>query len=161
MGHRSSRHSARDTAEELAGRLEPLVVRARDEASEIVEHAGDLASRARAEAAPYAARVAAGTGELVAAAAPVVGSAVETVSGVLEDAAVRGGAAWDALRGERVGPPVAVRRWPWAVGAALAGAAAGAVAAYAVQRLRTQDAPDAVEPEQLQAVVDRPDGPIG
>ncbi len=158
MGHRSSRSSARDTAGELAGRLEPLVLRARDEAGEIASHAGDLALRARAEAAPLAARVAAGTGELVAAASPAVESAVETVTGVLEDAAVRGGAAWDALRGDRVGPPVAVRRWPWAVGAALAGAAAGAVAAYALSRVRTADAPDAVEPELLQAVVDRPEG---
>ena len=79
--------------------------------------------------------------------------------GVLEDAGVRGGAAWDALRGERVGPPVAVRRWPWAVAAAAAGAAAGVVAVSVIGRLRTSDAPDAVEPEQVQAVVDRPDAP--
>lgn len=46
------------------------------------------------------------------------------------------------------------RRWPWAIGAAVAGAAAGAGAALAVRRVLGQDAPDAQEPEQLLAVVD-------
>ena len=77
------------------------------------------------------------------------------VAAALEEARVRGGAAWDALRGERVGPPVAAPRWPVALTAALAGAAAGAAVAYALRRLRTQDAPDALEPEELVAVVDR------
>ena len=49
------------------------------------------------------------------------------------------------------------RRWPWALAATVAGAAAGAAVAYAVRRVEGQDRPDAVEPEQLQAVVDRPD----
>ena len=73
----------------------------------------------------------------------------------LDVARVRGGAAWDALRGERVGPPVAVRRWPVAVVAALAGAAAAAGVVMLLQRVRTQDAPDAIDPEQVEAVVDR------
>ena len=49
------------------------------------------------------------------------------------------------------------RRWPWAVAAVLAGAAAGAAVAYAAPRVQGQDGPGAVEPEQLQAVVDHPD----
>jgi hypothetical protein len=79
------------------------------------------------------------------------------VVAALEEARVRGGAAWDALRGERIGPPLAVRRWPIALGAALAGAAAGAAVAFALRHLLTQEAPDALEPEQLVAVVDRAD----
>jgi secreted protein with Ig-like and vWFA domain len=73
-----------------------------------------------------------------------------------EEAALRGGAAWDALRGERVGPPVAVARWPWAVAAALAGAAAGVAVAIAMRRISRPDAPDAQNPEDLEAVIDRP-----
>jgi len=80
----------------------------------------------------------------------------EAVRDVLSEAAVRGGAAWDALRGERVGPPVAVRRWPWALAAAAAGAAAAVVVVVVARRLRYTDAPDAVEPDQLEAVIDRP-----
>jgi hypothetical protein len=78
------------------------------------------------------------------------------VGAALAEARQRGGATWDALRGERV---VAVRRWPWALGAALAGAAAGVLVAVVVRRLTHHDAPGAQEPEQLQAVVDR--GPTG
>lgn len=84
------------------------------------------------------------------------GSEVAQVLGEVVDASlVRGGAALDALRGGRVGPPVAVRRWPWAVAAAVVGAAAGAAVAYVVGRVVGQDAPDAQEPEDVQAVVDR------
>jgi hypothetical protein len=49
------------------------------------------------------------------------------------------------------------RRWPWALAATVAGAAAGAAVAYAVRRVDGQDRPGAVDPEQLEAVVDRPD----
>jgi hypothetical protein len=80
----------------------------------------------------------------------------EKADAILSEAALRGGAAWDALRGERVGPPVAVPRWPWALAAALAGAAAGVAVAIAVRRLDRPDAPDAQEPEDLEAVIDRP-----
>ncbi len=73
----------------------------------------------------------------------------------LDEAVVRGTAAWEALRGEPVGPPAAHRRWPWAVAAAVAGAAAGVAVAVALSRLRTSDAPGAVDPEQVEAVVDR------
>ena len=79
------------------------------------------------------------------------------LAAVLDEARVRGGAAWDALRGERVGPPVARRRWPVALAAAAAGAAAGIAVAVALRRLRTGDAPGAQEPEELLAVVDRGD----
>lgn len=76
---------------------------------------------------------------------------------VLEAGISRGDAALTALRGERVGPPLAVRRWPWAVGAAVLGAAAGAGAALLVGRLLMgRDAPDAQDPADLEAVVDRP-----
>ena len=49
------------------------------------------------------------------------------------------------------------RRWPWALAATVAGAAAGGAVAHVVRRVQGQDRPGAVEPEQLQAVVDRPD----
>jgi hypothetical protein len=49
------------------------------------------------------------------------------------------------------------RRWPWALAATVAGAAAGTAVAYAVRRVVFHDRPGAVEPEQLRAVVDRPD----
>jgi hypothetical protein len=55
------------------------------------------------------------------------------------------------------GPSVPSRRWPWALAATAAGALAGACVAYAVRRVEGQDNPGAVEPEQLVAVVDRPD----
>ena len=80
------------------------------------------------------------------------------LTALLDEALVRGGAAWDALRGERVGPPVAHRRWPAALAAAAAGAAAGVAVAMVLRRLHG-DAPDAQEPEELQAVVDRGDVP--
>ena len=82
--------------------------------------------------------------------------ATADLEAALEEAAIRGGAAWDALRGERVGPPVAARRWPWALVAAIAGAVGGALVAVAVRRLSHPDAPDAQDPEDLQAVIDRP-----
>ncbi len=47
-----------------------------------------------------------------------------------------------------------VRRWPWAVGAAVLGATAGAAVALTVRRLVGRDAPDAQEPEHLRAVID-------
>jgi hypothetical protein len=49
------------------------------------------------------------------------------------------------------------RRWPWALAATVAGAAAGGAVAYAVRRVQGQDRPGAVEPEQVRAVVDRPE----
>lgn len=84
------------------------------------------------------------------------GQAADAAGAVLETTLVRGAAAVDSLRGGPVGPPIAVRRWPWAVAAAIAGAAAGAAVAQLVGRLLGQDAPDAQEPEDVQAVVDRP-----
>ena len=51
---------------------------------------------------------------------------------------------------------VALRRWPWALAAAVLGAAAGAGVALLARRLLGSEAPDAQEPEQVRAVVDRP-----
>ena len=79
---------------------------------------------------------------------PLVTSTAETVTGVLEDA---GGRRRELSVQDRV------RRWPWALGAALAGAVGGAAVAYVAGRLQGPDAPGAQEPEQLQAVVDRPE----
>jgi hypothetical protein len=73
---------------------------------------------------------------------------------VLEESRTRGAAAYDALRGGPVGPPLAVRRWPWAVGAALLGAAAGAGLVVLLRRVLGEDAPGAQEPEELEAVID-------
>src|SRR3954452_21885791 len=55
----------------------------------------------------------------------LLAEARERGGAALGEAAIRGSAAWDALRGERVGPPVAASRRPWALAAAAAGAAAG------------------------------------
>ena len=154
---------SRGTTDELAERARAEVVVLADRAAELAARARTEAApyveRARVEAAPYVERVQAETAVLVAAAAPLVGSAVETVTGVLEDAGTRGGAAWAALRSEEAAPAT-TRRWPWALGAALAGAAGGAAMALLAGRLRTEDAPDALEPDQVQAVVDRPDGVV-
>ncbi len=49
------------------------------------------------------------------------------------------------------------RRWPWVLGAAVVGAAVGKAVAAAARRLEGEDAPGAVEPSELRAVVDRPD----
>jgi len=68
------------------------------------------------------------------------------LDGVVEDGRDRAAALLAAQ------PPA--RRWPWAVGAAVLGAAAGAAVAVAVRRVVGQDAPDAQDPEQLRAVVD-------
>ena len=106
------------------------------------------ADRAGAVAGPLRDRVLDSAGELRGAAAPVVGEALE-----------RTGAAWGVLRGDRIGPPLAVRRWPWALGAALAGAAAGAVVAAMVRKVAPADAPGAQEPHELRAVVDSSDLP--
>jgi hypothetical protein len=73
-----------------------------------------------------------------------------------EEAALRGGAAWDALRGERVRPPAAASRWPWALAAALAGAAAGIAVAVTMRRIDRPEWPDAQDPDDLEAVIDRP-----
>ncbi len=117
------------------------------------------ASSAAAAAAGAAAGVAGAAGPAREGVAHVLEDLRSDASSVLDQALVRGGAAWDALRGEPVGPPAAHRRWPWAVVAAVAGAAAGVGVAYALARVRTSDAPDAVEPEQVQAVVDRSASP--
>lgn len=139
------------------------------EAKAAAARAGELAERAYAEAAPRVERAVATSVEVtrdvtrdvaVPAVASAVGTALDTVGEALETSRIRGGAAWDALRGGPVGPPVAVRRWPWAVAAAVLGAAAGAALAQLVGRvLLGRDAPDAQEPEDLQAVVDRPAPP--
>ena len=96
------------------------------------------------------ARVAAGgLGGALHDARTAVAAAQEILDGVLENARERGPAAVAVLAGRR--PP---RRWPWAVGAAVAGAAAGAGVALVVRRVLGQDAPGAQEPDQLVAVVD-------
>ena len=83
-------------------------------------------------------------------------SASDSLRRAAQTSRVRGGAARAALRGSRVGPPTAVRRWPWALAAAILGAAAGSGVAVLVRRLEGQDAPGAQDPSELEAVVDRP-----
>ena len=69
-----------------------------------------------------------------------------------------GAAARASLDGAGSRVPVHVgatpRRWPWAVAAAVLGAAAGAGAVLAARRVVGEDAPGAQEPEQLRAVID-------
>lgn len=76
------------------------------------------------------------------------------MASLLDDTLARTTGAYDALRGGPVGPPLAVRRWPWAALAAVVGAAAGAAVVVLVRRLAGQDAPGAQEPEELEAVID-------
>lgn len=132
----------------------PLVERLQDSAPGLTAAAGrtgssivELTERAREGAGPALANLTERAGPTGAAVAEALG-----------DARLRGSAAWDVLRGERVGPPVAVRRWPWAVGAAVAGAALGGVVAYLLGRVSPTDPPGAQEPHEVRAVVDRPPG---
>ena len=97
------------------------------------------------ESAPVAGGLA---GALQDARAAVV-QAQEVLDGVVEQAREHSPAAVALVSGRR--PP---RRWPWAVVAAVAGAAAGAGVALALQRVVGRDAPGALEPDQLVAVVD-------
>ena len=85
------------------------------------------------------------------------GQAAQVVGEAVDLSVLRSGAALDALRGGPVRPPVGVRRLPWALAAAVVGAAAGAATALLVRRVIGQDAPGAQAPEDLEAVVDRPD----
>ena len=87
----------------------------------------------------------------------IAGQAADVVGDVVDLSVLRSGAALDALRGGPVRPPVGVRRLPWALAAAVVGAAAGAATALLVRRVIGQDAPDAQAPEDLEAVVDRPE----
>jgi F0F1-type ATP synthase membrane subunit c/vacuolar-type H+-ATPase subunit K len=133
----------------------------REAAQRAAEHAqaaaasAGLAAGAAAEALGVAAGLAADRGrevvQVVRARASDLPSPV-VLEGVLEEAFDRGAEAWDVLRGRRTPPP----RWPWATGSALAGAALAVGVAVLVRRLRTQDAPGAQDPEQVQAVVDLP-----
>ncbi|MCW2613012.1 MAG: hypothetical protein JWN08_6, partial [Frankiales bacterium] len=113
MGRTSKRDRAgravSGAAVAAADRAGELSHRAREGAGPLYDRVVDSAGELAARTGPLVERVSGSASELAVAAAPVVGSAVETVSGVLEDALERGGAAWDALRGDRVGPPVAVR----------------------------------------------------
>ena len=78
---------------------------------------------------------------------------------VVGEGRVRGRGAVRALRGGPVGPPLAGRRWPWAVLAGALGAVSGAATVLVLRRVIGQDAPDAQEPLQLIALVDR--APVG
>ena len=73
----------------------------------------------------------------------------EVLEGVVEDGRERALSVFG-----RTPPPPKRSRLPWAAGAVVAGAAAGAAVAFAVRRLVGQDAPGAQEPDQLRAVVD-------
>ena len=82
-------------------------------------------------------------------------SIVANAGVLLAQSGTRASAAYDALRGGPVGPPPAVRRWPWAALAAVLGALAGAAVVLVARRVVGADAPGSQEPEQLRAVVDR------
>ena len=125
---------------------------------DVTDGARELVVRVRSSAEPVAHDVAEGTRDLsvraLAAAEPVADRVVERVGDALDTSLTRGGAALLALRGGPIGPPLGRRRWPWALGAALLGAAAGAAVAVVVSRLVPSDAPDAQDPEDVEAVVD-------
>ncbi len=155
------RKASRSTSEELVVRAAELAVRAWAGAAPYVERArveaAPLVQRARVEAEPLVARVQVELAWILTAAAPLVEQAVETLTVALEDAGQRGGAAWAALTQVVEPEPVEVRRWPWALGAAVAGAAAGTAVAFAMEQVRPPDAPGALDPAEVQAVVDRPE----
>lgn len=67
---------------------------------------------------------------------------------------IRTTGAYDALRGGPVGPPLAVRRWPWAVAGALSGAGVAVGLVLVVRAVLGRDAPDAQAPEDVEAVID-------
>jgi len=95
-----------------------------------------------------------GAGGALADARAAASQLTEVLEGVVEDARGRGVEVVDALAGRRP-----ARRWPWAIGAAVAGAAAGAGVALAVRGVLGHDAPGAQDPSELVAVVDlRPVG---
>jgi hypothetical protein len=154
--------AATSTAAVAAGTAAARAAEAVQRAGSALEHRGTASAPAVGSAVGQAVDAAvegAGTARTVAeriggAALGAAGGLVSTVHGIVEEPTVRGGAALDALRGVPVGPPAARRRWPWAVGAALTGAAAGAVVAALIRRLSTTDAPGAQEPHELRAVVD-------
>lgn len=73
----------------------------------------------------------------------------EVLEGVLEDARSR-----SAEAARVVAEQQQAKRWPWAVSVVLAGAGAGAALVLARRTLFGEDAPDAQEPGELQAVVD-------
>jgi hypothetical protein len=82
--------------------------------------------------------------------------AVEAAKDSLGTTLERSGAAWDALRGVPAERPAVARRWPWAVGAAVLGALVGGLVAAVLRRVGGGDAPGALDPEDVVAVVDRP-----
>jgi len=139
-----------EVAERAGGVAAPVrdrvVEGAGERAGELAVRATELRERAVERSGPLRDRVLEGAGEIRVAAAPVLGEARE-----------RGSAAWVALRGDAVVPPVASRRWPWALGAAVAGALAGAVVAKLMATVSPADVPGAQEPHELRAVVDTPD----
>jgi hypothetical protein len=131
-------------------------------AGEVLQRTGARLEQGSATAAPV---VADAVGTAVETVVDAVGSAADAVghvvgevgaglAGLLEEPGVRGGAALDALRGIPVGPPASVRRWPWALGAAVLGAAAGVAVALLAYRLQRPDAPGAQDPSEVPAVVD-------
>jgi len=125
---------------------------------DVTDGAREVVVRVRSSAEPIAHDMAEGARDLsvraLTAAEPVAERLVERAGEALDISLIRGGAALLALRGGPVGPPLGRRRWPWALGAALLGAAAGAVVAVVVSRVVPSDAPDAQEPEDVEAVVD-------
>ena len=167
MGHRATARSAQQAAGAATGTAALRAGTAVRRAGEAVERHGTAVAPTVGAAVGTAVESVLDAADVVQEVAGTVGGALrtvagelaETVSGLVEEPAVRGGAALDALRGIPVGPPASVRRWPWALGAALVGAAAGAGIALALRRLEGSDAPGAQEPHELQAVVDLPARP--
>lgn len=134
-----------------------------ERAGELTERARDAAVELRTTAEPYADKaldsVRGAAVELRSAAAPAVAAAAVSAGGALGTARHRSADALTVLKGDRVGPPASVRRWPWALGAAVAGAAAGALVVSVLRRVAPGDAPGAQEPHELRAVVDTTEAP--
>lgn len=81
-------------------------------------------------------------------------SLAQVIGGYAEQGRERGGSLLTSASRSVSGRTRPQRRWPWAISAALLGAAAGAAVAFVVRSLLGSDAPDAQEPEELRAVVD-------
>jgi hypothetical protein len=73
----------------------------------------------------------------------------------------RGGTAARTIVRRRPGTGGPARRWPWAVAAVVAGGLAGGAVALVLRRRGGAAPEDVQEPDEVEAVVDRPVAPSG
>ncbi len=148
----------RDTVRPVVGRVReqagPTLEQLWADAAPFVESVREQAGPALEQLATHAEAVGARVAHELPVAAALTSAAATQAAGSAEQAwdlsRHRGTAAWSALRGEPV--TLSSRRWPWAIVAALGGAAAGAGVAYGMR----SRAGSATADEEVVAVIDRP-----